>query len=524
MKRRFFLQGLGGAMVAAPMLSTLVQKKARAAAAPMGRFIMFFTHNGCNTNKWFPTIENGPLTAADLSPTLAPLADVVDKLLLPRGFASLNPYGQRQTIDPHNQAMGSKLTCALIDEGRETNYATGISVDHFMAEQMNPGGASPLLLSVGQRSTSIKEVVSFSAPSTPYVSEVNPAVVYNQLTGLLSGAQPGEGMPAPATEGDYRLMRGQSVIDLVRSDLDRYAALNMGSSDKLRVEAWLSMLREAEVNMMGGGGMATASCNGDLATELGITDEAIAAAGTGVAGERSGAFVFGQQTSDAMRQSFTVGGDMMLNLIALSAVCDTNRVMGMVYPGYVIFDWDGITHQYDHHGISHRDGTLDVDNECVDGVMAMIAEIDNWYAGKYAKLVNLLNSIPEGDGTVLDNSAVTWINELSDGDAHNINNLPIIIAGSAGGKLKQGVAVNVEGRDIGQGGSENGCTSSMNTSGSTGSQGGNVPINKFYCTLLNAFGVTSPEGGEWTHFGQFDNNNKNGEDFTNPGQVDDLLA
>jgi hypothetical protein len=196
----------------------------------------------------------------------------------------------------------------------------------------------------------------------------------------------------------------------------------------------------------------------------------------------------------------------------------------MVYPGYVIFDWDGITHQYDHQGISHRDGTLDVDNDCVQGVMDMIAEIDNWYAGKYAKLVNLLNSIPEGEGSVLDNSAVMWLNELSDGDAHNVNNLPIVIAGSAGGKLKQGMAVNVEGRDIGQGGSESGCTDTENTSGFTGSQGGNVPINKLFCTFFNINGVASPEGGEWTEFGQFDNNNKNGENFTNPGQLDDLLV
>jgi hypothetical protein len=190
----------------------------------------------------------------------------------------------------------------------------------------------------------------------------------------------------------------------------------------------------------------------------------------------------------------------------------------------VIFSWDGINHQYDHHGISHRDGTFDVDNQCVDGVMEMIAQIDNWYAGKYAKLVGLLDSIPEGEGTLLENTTTMWMNELSDGDAHNINNLPIVIAGSAGGILKTGQAVNVEGRDIGQGNSEDGCTASQNTSGFTGSQGGNVPINKLYCLLLNINGVESPTGGEWTEFGQFDNNNKNGENFTNPGESSELRA
>ncbi len=532
MKRRIFLQGVGGAALAAPFLTSQISRIARAqSGGSPQRFILFFEHNGCNTNKWFPVVEDGPLTAGDLSPTLSPLADVVDKLLLPRGFGSLNAYGSGQLVDPHNQAMGSKLTCAKIEEGRETNYATDKSVDHEMASQMNPNGSSPLMLSVGQRSTSIKEVVSFSGPATPYVSEVNPSVVYAQLTGVLGAAAPGgTPTPAPVTEADYRVLQGQSVLDLVRDDLLRYQALNMSASDQARVTAWADLIRETEEGIMdlgagavGGAAAATASCTTDFATGLGVTQANVDAAGTGVSGERSGAFVFAQQTTDAMRQSFTLGGDMMLNLIALSAMCDTNRVMGMIYPGYVIFDWDGISHQYDHHGISHRDGTLDVDNDCVDGVMNMIAEIDNWYAGKYAKLVKLLDSISEGDGTILDNSATMWLNELSDGDAHNLNNLPIVIAGSAGGKLKQGVAVNVEGRTIGQGGSENGCNEQQNTSGNTGSQGGNVPINKLYVSLMNAFGMTGPDGGPWETWGQGDTHALNGT-HNNPGQVDELFT
>lgn len=531
MKRRIFLQGVGGAALATPFLSSFVSSTARAQTAPPVRNILFFTHNGCNTNRWFPAIENGPLTAADLSPTLAPLGDVVDKLLLPRGFKSLNEYFAGQSVDPHNQAMGTKLTCAPIQESGD-NYALGMSVDHEMAKQMNPDGASPLLLSVGQRSTSIKEVVSFSAPETAYVSEVNPSVVYSQLTGVLSNASSGGGVPEPVTEADYRVLQGRSVLDLVENDLKRYQARNMSMSDKQKVEVWLELLRETETNIVnmggagGGSAMATASCTNDFAAGMGVTEAEVAAAGTGVSGNRSGAFVFAQSGSDALTQSFTVGGDMMLNLIALSAICDTNRVMGMIYPGYVIFDWDGVHHQYDHHGISHRSGDLGVDNSCVSGVMEMINEIDNWYAGKFTKLVKLLDSIPEGDRTVLDNSATIWLPELSDGDAHNQNNLPILIAGSAGGKLKQGMAVNVEGRDIGQGNSESGCTDTMNTSGNTRSQGGNVPINKLYCTLMNAYGMTAPGGGEWTEWGYADNDagiTGNGG-FTNPGEVSELKA
>src|SRR5690606_14732304 len=122
MKRRFFLQGIGGATLAAPFLSSQVARLAHAQSDIHSRFILFFTHNGCNTNKWIPTIEDGALTAGVLRPSLSPLADLFDKLLLPRGFGSLNAYGSGQLVDPHNHAMGSKLTCAKIEEGRETNY------------------------------------------------------------------------------------------------------------------------------------------------------------------------------------------------------------------------------------------------------------------------------------------------------------------------------------------------------------------------------------------------------------------
>ncbi|HEU5074855.1 MAG TPA: DUF1552 domain-containing protein, partial [Polyangiaceae bacterium] len=146
MKRRIFLKGVGGAALAAPFLSSVHEKAAKAQgvpATPPKRLVVFFTHNGCLTNRWFPTKEDGALTAEDLTGTyLEVLAPVVDKLLLPRGFRSMNQYGSVQTIDPHDQAMGSKLTCATISTER-SRYATAESLDHVIARQINPNGGSP---------------------------------------------------------------------------------------------------------------------------------------------------------------------------------------------------------------------------------------------------------------------------------------------------------------------------------------------------------------------------------------------
>ena len=56
--------------------------------------------------------------------------------------------------------------------------------------------------------------------------------------------------------------------------------------------------------------------------------------------------------------SFTWAATCCMNLIALTMICDMNRVILMLYPGYVTFNWDGIMHTHEHHGLSHRTGRL----------------------------------------------------------------------------------------------------------------------------------------------------------------------
>ncbi|HEY0466757.1 MAG TPA: DUF1552 domain-containing protein, partial [Polyangiaceae bacterium] len=277
MKRRVFLKGIGGAALAVPFLSSLAEQesKAQSAGTPPKRLVIFYTHNGCLTDRWFPTVEDGPLNAAALSTTLAPLAPYASKLLLPRGFRSMNGYAVGQTIDPHDQAMGSKLTCAKITDD-SNRYATAASLDHVIAKQINPGGTTPLVLSVGAASTKIKEILSFSGPNTAFPANVNPQTVYNQLTGLFkSGTATGT---APAmTAGDYKVARGASAIDLVKSDLARFQALNMSQSDKQRVQDWLDLLRTTETGIMS----TPSSCSADAATAIGATDAAVKAASPG---------------------------------------------------------------------------------------------------------------------------------------------------------------------------------------------------------------------------------------------------
>lgn len=500
MKRRIFLRGAGGAALAAPFLSSVAERTAKAQSTAVDvpkRLAIFFTHNGCLTNRWFPAVENGALTPADLeSTTLKDLASLSEKIMIPRGMRSMNSYAVGQTIDPHDQAMGSKLTCApIIDDS--SRYASARSLDHIIADQINPNGASPLVLSVGSSSANIKEVMSFSGPGVAYPGTSNPTTIYNQLTEMFStGGQ--------QTEADYRVMRGESIIDLVSSDLEAYERLTMSLADQTRISDWKELLRSTEIQI-------STACTADAAGVIGINQAAVEAAS-------EGGFGAGQGTA------FTLGGDMMMNLMALNMICDANRVMILAYPGYTKFDWDGIVHDADHHGLSHRNGSFAVGGECFPGVIDMIAEIDAWYASKYARMVNLFDSITEGEGSLLDNCAAVWIPELSDGNAHNLNNLPIVQAGSCGGYFKMGQAISVTTNTGGAGNSEGDCTNGDTSVGfGTGSNGGNAPINKYYVALMNALGCTDEAGGKVTEFGVMDGTSAE-PGISDPGEFEQLVA
>src|SRR5690606_13372256 len=224
-------------------------------------------------------------------------------------------------------------------------------------------------------------------------------------------------------------------------------------------------------------------------------DYYIAAAGTPSNG---GSSVFG--SGDVSETAFKYGATAMFRLMALSMMCDTNRSFIFTYPGYAVYKFLG--HSHDHHGLSHRNGSFEVGGTCVNGVLDMIHEVDLFFAEKYVELVNLLNQFDEGNGMMLDNTATMWLPELADGNAHNTNNLPIVIAGSLGGYLKQGQSIDLEG-NIDTGNSEASCSGGNTSVGfGTSSNKGRDPINKLLLTIMNGCGCTATYGGPMMQWGQ----------------------
>jgi len=497
-KRRLFLKGIGGAALAAPFLSSLNRTAHGQEATDPRRLVIFYTQNGCLTNRWFPTVENGTITADSLAgTTLAGLSGFADRLLFPRGLALYPAYFRGQNVDPHDQAMASKLTCAPIAADGD-RWAQSHSLDHEIAQLINPGTKSPLVVTPGSSFTNVKGIVSYAAANEPYAPTSSPKTVYSALTGLFQDGAP--------TAADYRVARGESIIDLVSDDLNSFKSLNMSAADHQKIDDWLELLFETEQQII------PAACNEETAaSQLGVDQGTVDAATGG----------FG---SDLEFQLNTTG-DMMMKLVALTMMCDANRSIIYQMPGFVKYNFlnNQEAADYDHHGLSHRNGSAAVGGTCVTGVIDAIAAIDAFLASRYVALVTLLSQITEGDKTLLDNTACMWLPELADGNAHNTNNMPIVIAGSAGGYLKTGASVNLAGGNLGTGNSEASCSADSEVGFNTGSNGGMLPLNKLYVTLMNAVGCRNTDGSEITTFGVVDTEDLEGG-ITDPGEFSELRA
>jgi hypothetical protein len=495
------------------------------ALTPPKRLIVMFTDYGCITNRFFPTKSHGPLTAADLqATTLKHLAPYVGKLLLPRGIRAMNEWtadlSRGQGNDMHTQMASSFLTCQPVKPNSDDPFSTslptqfdaqplGPSLDHVMAKQLSPNG-TPMFVRVANVPESGQSAISWSATGARYPG-LNLKQVFSTLTGLMAGSPDA-----------YQASKGKSIVDLVRTDLNTLARADMSRADRNKLEAWKQLLDET------GRGMNAAACSAEGATVLGVTQANIDASAKG------------SSTTDLLTNKITDtldGADLHSNVAALAALCNVNPVIFLKYPANFVFKGLGIS--VESHGLSHRIGTAALQDKCLPSAIEMLLEIDDYYARKFAHLVQLLNSIEEGDQKLLDHTATVWFQGQSDGLAHNLNNLPIVQAGGAGGYFKTGWAVNVDdgSSTLTGGNSEFFCAdgsatevaNGVNQATGTDPSLANAPINKYFCNLMNAIGVKAGTDGfplvggteEVRCFGMYDKT----EDFihggTNPPTIHD---
>jgi hypothetical protein len=513
--RRIFLQGLGGALVAAPFLPSIWERTAKAQSTPattQKRVIVMFTHYGCVTNKWFPAKLEGELTAADLmATTLAPLADFSKKLLMPRGIRTMNEWtanntgagkGRGQGNDSHTQIAGSIFTCQPVTPNSNSPFSfgdpkfkampIGQSLDHVMAAQMSPMGTPLFMNTAGQSREAAQSAISYSAAETIFPA-VTATQAFSNLTNLFTQG-------APVNADTWAVAKGKAITDIVKGDLSRLMSKDMSKEDKDKLAAWMELANQV------GEVVASAQCSEGLAMTLGANNKP----------GSSGGDALTRKVNDTMDNA-----DLYSAIAALTAACNANPIIFLKYPNNFVFSGLGINQ--DAHNVSHRLDNAGMGGPCLPNAIEQLLQIDGYYAQKFANLVKMLDSIPEGGGTVLDNSIAVWMNEMSDGNAHNLNNAPIIQAGSGGGYFKTGQVINLDtesgatpeqmlGRSLSQcvdGGESDGVSQATGTD----PKYGNAPVNKYYVNIMNMLGMKADAQGypakdgpasEVTHFGYSD--------------------
>lgn len=518
--RRLFLGSAGGAAVVVPFFSSLAKRHALAqetAVAPK-RLIAMFTHAGCLTDRWFPAKAHGSLTAADYNGlSIQALAPYANKLLVPRGIRAMNEWSldasRGQSNDRHTQVVGSYFTCAPVTPNSDDPFSLdaqskynamplGASLDHVCAAQVSPNGV-PLFLRVSGESVTPMWNISYSAAQTPFEGIGRLRDALSQLTGL---SAPGE------SEDAYKVRRGQSLFDLVRDDLKTLEGVGMSASDRQKLEAWQDLLDPTVKVIVNGG------CDSNAFEALGLTESNVAA------GDLAQSDISAKLSGSELDLA-----DLFSSVAVLAALCHLNPVIFLKYPGPTTFQGLGLS--VDSFGLANRTANAMIGGKCYPGVNDLIEQVDRFYATKFARLVGLLDGVAEGEGTVLDNTATVWFQEMSDGCAANLNNLPLMQAGSCGGYFRTGQAVNVDDGDpnLSRGNSSAVCategdfgTAEMSAAG-TDPRFGNAPINKYFCNLMNAIGVRAGYGGfpeiggtePVTHYGRYDKT----EDFIGGGTV-----
>jgi hypothetical protein len=417
--RRAFLRA-GAIAVGLPFLEGLPERSAWAADAPPVFSLFIVTACGVVGNRFFPD-ATGPLGVA----SLGALTDKATSVLSPHAdhllfVKNINFPMPKPTNCGHSQGLCQSLTAAPAGGGGGTAYSTGISADMLIAQAVNASGQDPLTLYAGNRRNGyIAERISFKGAGAGQVrsADDNPYTLYSRLIGLTTTGGNTNNEDAAAA----LLSSRKSVNDLVRAELNRMKGLSvLSSADRQRLEQHFDSIRDTEVKM----GQMGLTC-----TQDGLASSELEAYQTG--------FAF---TTNGMIEDVA---KLHLELVSLAFACNFNRVATLQHgDGTDATKYDVPSNKglnWPFHHISHR-----VQSDSAIGSNATAedahAEID------VLRMKTLLHGLDHFKARGLfDKSQIMWTNHIADGPTHSFRNVPTIIAGDAGGYLKQGACVDAGG-------------------------------------------------------------------------------
>ena len=391
--RRAVLRG-AGVTIALPFLESLPAfgSTASPAAFPK-RFAVLFMGNGINCDHWS---AEGSGAEMKLSKTLSVLEPLKHKINVIEGLFNKEATGK----GIHPAQTGSLLSGAPIQKGAIIRSA--ISVDQMIANHTGQDTLQPsMVLACEQPMTGYHETnyslaysshISWQTPNSPVPVEVYPSLAFDNLF---------------ENRGS---LRNISILDRVK---DRAQSLSrkISSEDNAKLDEYLTSVREVEKRVEG---MRKSKDEAEDRAKL----------------KNRPAFTM-ERPANGLPEDLRDHARLMCDIIAIGFQTDRTRVASLLLArdlSAAYYPFLGVTSG--HHAASH------------DNLSDGYERISRFHLSQLAYLATKLDNMPEGDGTVLDNSCLLWLSNLWHGSQHDNSKLPVVVAGGLGGTLKTGRSLN----------------------------------------------------------------------------------
>jgi Protein of unknown function (DUF1552) len=410
--RRWFLSA-AGIGVALPYLEALDPKRAYAALGTgTKRLFLFHTPAGVNVSSWAPS---GTGTNFTLGPTMKAVSDasLQNRVMLVTGLGGIG--------GPRGHTCG--ISGVLTGVGCKANSTTNaVSFDQVAAQTLGTATRFPSI-ELGTThntenpnaesgySTVLKDNLNWSDANTPLSRQIIPQTAFNQIFASLPAA------PAPTTPGATPVAPVLGVKDAMRKSVLDYViaegtalGTRLGTADNVRLQQYLTGLRDLEKQIQ-------------MTPTVGQT----------------GVCTPGTAPAAGKPSDIRAHVKLMLDMIVMAFQCDLTRVATFAYEHTtteIQHTFLGVTPGY-HSGVTHHANQ--------PAALANYTTVGAWFVSQYVYALQQMDAIKDGSTTMLDNAVTMHFSELSDGNSHSNSNLPMLISGTAGGKLQTGRVVGGSG-------------------------------------------------------------------------------
>ena len=414
LSRRTVLRGLGTA-IALPLLESMTPaarlfaaeasgtSAAAGATAPV-RMAFCFVPNGVFLDEWTPERTGRDF---ELPKILQPLAPIREQVLVLSGLTHDKGRANGDGAGDHARSASVFLTGAQPIKTSGANIRVGVSVDQVAAGQIGRETRFPsleLAIESGRNSgncdsgysCAYSNNISWASEASPMAKEIDPRRVFERLFSNDSSSEHSASLAK-------RRARRRSILDFALGDAKRLEK-QLGRGDRRKVDEYLSGVRAIEMRLQSA---ESRTRRGLITAPPGLPEEA----GTRLA------------WADHVR--------LMTDMMVLAFQADVTRISTfMLARAGSNRSYREIEVSNGHHELSHHQGRRDN--------LEKISKINHFHIEQLAYFLDRLASIPEGDGTLLDHSMIFYGSGLSDGNRHNNENLPILLAGRGGGSIDSG--------------------------------------------------------------------------------------